>query len=70
MVEIGGKPILWHIMKHYAHYGDSLADVNIDPLPFIKKGHGKLATLTATRPASTYILMNVPHSLSRSRNLR
>lgn len=21
MVEIGGKPILWHIMKHYAHYG-------------------------------------------------
>ncbi len=21
MVEIGGMPILWHIMKHYAHYG-------------------------------------------------
>ncbi len=21
MVEIGGLPILWHIMKHYAHYG-------------------------------------------------
>jgi glucose-1-phosphate cytidylyltransferase len=21
MVEIGGRPILWHIMKHYAHYG-------------------------------------------------
>lgn len=21
MVEIGGKPILWHIMKHYASYG-------------------------------------------------
>ena len=21
MVEIGGKPILWHIMKGYAHYG-------------------------------------------------
>ena len=21
MVEIGGKPILWHIMKHYAHSG-------------------------------------------------
>lgn len=20
MVEIGGKPILWHIMRHYAHY--------------------------------------------------
>ena len=21
MVEIGGRPILWHIMAHYAHYG-------------------------------------------------
>jgi glucose-1-phosphate cytidylyltransferase len=21
MVEIGGKPILWHIMKIYSHYG-------------------------------------------------
>lgn len=21
MIEIGGKPILWHIMKYYAHYG-------------------------------------------------
>src|SRR6478735_6566404 len=21
MVEIGGRPILWHIMKHYAHCG-------------------------------------------------
>ena len=21
MVEIGGRPILWHIMKHYSHFG-------------------------------------------------
>ena len=21
MVEIGGQPILWHIMKTYSHYG-------------------------------------------------
>jgi glucose-1-phosphate cytidylyltransferase len=21
MIEIGGRPIVWHIMKHYAHYG-------------------------------------------------
>ena len=21
MGEIGGKPIIWHIMKHYSHYG-------------------------------------------------
>jgi glucose-1-phosphate cytidylyltransferase len=23
MIEIGGKPMLWHIMKHYAHHGFS-----------------------------------------------
>ncbi len=23
MVEIGGRPILWHIMQHYSHYGFS-----------------------------------------------
>ncbi|MEZ4720009.1 MAG: hypothetical protein R2851_28585 [Caldilineaceae bacterium] len=23
MDEIGGKPILWHIMRHYAHFGHS-----------------------------------------------
>src|SRR4029077_17626872 len=21
MVEIGGRPILWHVMKHYSHFG-------------------------------------------------
>src|SRR5258706_7845227 len=21
MVEIGGRPMVWHIMKHYSHYG-------------------------------------------------
>src|SRR5687767_7606873 len=21
MVDIGGRPLLWHIMKHYAHHG-------------------------------------------------
>ena len=21
MVEVGGRPILWHIMQHYAHHG-------------------------------------------------
>ncbi len=21
MVEIGGKPVLWHIMKNFSHYG-------------------------------------------------
>ena len=23
MVEIGGRPILWHVMRHYAHHGFS-----------------------------------------------
>lgn len=21
MIEIGGKPIMWHIMKYYSHFG-------------------------------------------------
>ena len=21
LIEIGGKPIIWHIMKNYSHYG-------------------------------------------------
>ena len=21
MVEVGGRPIMWHIMRHYSHYG-------------------------------------------------
>src|SRR5262249_62055220 len=21
MVEVGGRPLLWHIVKHYAHFG-------------------------------------------------
>ena len=21
LIEIGGKPIIWHIMKHYSHHG-------------------------------------------------
>ena len=25
MVEIGGRPILWHIMKMYAHYGFAIS---------------------------------------------
>ena len=28
MVEVGGKPILWHIMKTYAHYGIKLMQMN------------------------------------------
>src|SRR5438128_12428673 len=22
MVEVGGRPMLWHIMKHFAHHGE------------------------------------------------
>ena len=138
MVDIGGKPVLWHIMKLYAHfgfshfilclghkgsvikeyflnyeamsndftinlgrgnpltyqsnhneqsfkvalvdtglktmtggrikriekfidteafmvtYGDGLANININDLFTFHKGHGKLATLTATRPPSRF----------------
>ena len=136
MVEIGGRPILWHIMKHYEHYGfddfvvalgykgeaikkyfidyhslnsnlkidlqagtveratverltwsvelvdtgistqtggrlkrlapivnkqrfmltwgDGLSNVNLDELLAFHEAHGKLATITAVRPAARY----------------
>jgi glucose-1-phosphate cytidylyltransferase len=143
MVEIGGKPVLWHIMKLYAHYGfrrfilclgykgsvikeyflnyeamsndftinlgkvntveyqsnhteqdfnltlvdtglktmtggrvkaiekfidadtfmvtygDGLANININDLITFHQGHGKLATLTATRPPSRYGILEL-----------
>jgi glucose-1-phosphate cytidylyltransferase len=27
MVEIGDRPIPWHIMQHHAHFGFGIADV-------------------------------------------
>jgi glucose-1-phosphate cytidylyltransferase len=143
MVEIGGRPVLWHIMKIYAHYGftdfilclgykasvikeyflsyemmcndctvqlgkknkityqsnhteqdfnitlidtglhtmtggrikrieqyvktdtfmvtygDGLADVNINALVACHNSHGKLATLTATRPPSRFGILDL-----------
>jgi glucose-1-phosphate cytidylyltransferase len=143
MVEIGGKPIIWHIMKHYAHYGfhrfilclgykgsvikeyflnyqamsndfiinlgrgnqleyqsnhpehdfnvtladtglttmtggrvkriekfidtetfmvtygDGLANINIDDLVAFHQGHGKFATLTASRPPSRFGILEL-----------
>jgi len=143
MVEIGGRPILWHIMKSYAHYGfrefvlclgyrgnmikeyflnyeamnsdftltlgqrnsmlchngyaeqdfkvtlaetgadsmtggrlkriekyiegdeflmtygDGVADLNLAKLVDYHRSHGKLATVTAVRPASRFGLMNL-----------
>ncbi len=40
MIEIGGKPILWHIMK-------GVCDVDIKKLLDYHFSHGKIATLTA-----------------------
>jgi len=143
MVEIGGRPVLWHIMKTYAHYGfrrfilclgykggaikdyflnyeamsndftvhlgrenplvyqsnhteqdfnvtlvdtglktmtggrvkriekyidtdtfmvtygDGLANVNIDDLIAFHQGHGKIATLTASRPPSRFGILEL-----------
>lgn len=30
MVEIGGKPILWHIMKIYSSHGFDLVETGVD----------------------------------------
>jgi glucose-1-phosphate cytidylyltransferase len=34
MIEIGGMPILWHIMKHYSNHGINDFDISVDlPTP-------------------------------------
>ena len=39
MVEIGGRPILWHIMKYYAHYGFKEFFINLGYKGEIVKRH-------------------------------
>ena len=43
MVEIGGKPILWHIMNIYSHYGfnDFIIALGVQRRVY-KKIHGRL----------------------------
>ena len=66
MIEIGGMPILWHIMKEYAYYGHTefiicagykqeyikewFANYLLQLIEF-HRNHGKLATLTAVKIA-------------------
>ena len=46
MVEIGGRPILWHIMKHYAAHG---FDEFVIALGY--KGEVDQASTSSTTPA-------------------
>ena len=39
MVEIGGRPILWHIMKHYSHFGHNEFVFIKQPSDFIHARH-------------------------------
>lgn len=118
LINIGNRPILWHIMKYYAHfgfndfllclgykgeeivkyfkhnqefkirfvdtglqtntggrlkrvekyieddtffvtYGDGLADINLKRLLGFHKKQGKIATLTASRPLSTFGIVGI-----------
>jgi glucose-1-phosphate cytidylyltransferase len=42
-----------------ATYGDGLADVRVDDLLAFHRSHGKLATITATRPPSRYGILEL-----------
>ncbi len=61
MVEIGGRPILWHIMHTYAHFG--LTDFIIcagynratgEPWRVCHYRAGQVATVTAIRPPARF----------------
>ncbi len=46
MVEIGGQPILWHIMKHYAHCDHSAPQTG----RLLRLRSAQRPTLTPDRP--------------------
>lgn len=54
MVEIGGQPILWHIMMHYAHFGfgDFVIAVGYKG-EFIKRWVGEFAMLNSNMTVRT-----------------
>src|SRR5436190_1172049 len=52
MIEIGDKPILWHIMKFYS--SDGFTDLNLKELVRFHKEHGKVATVTAIQPEGRF----------------
>ena len=51
MVEIGGKPILWHIMKIYSHYGVNDFIICLGYRGYMIKGHRQLVRLRSRRYA-------------------
>lgn len=54
MLEIGGKPILWHIMKEYSFYGFNEFIVCCG-----YKQHMIIATLTAARAGQRYGVLDI-----------
>jgi len=52
--------------RFFATYGDGLSDVNLNALLDFHRSHGKIATLTAVNPISTFGLLDVDqHSAVR-----
>ena len=68
MVEIGGKPILWHILMHYAYYGH---EEFVIALGAQGRGHQEIHTgLFRAQPRSERVAQNgkgLDEGRSRSR---
>ena len=68
MVEIGGQPILWHVMMHYAHYGFDEFAIALAPVfawLWIKLGdyvrlNKDLITQVIDSPKSFRVLFDYP----------
>ena len=81
MVEIGGRPILWHIMKHYAHYGlQRLRDraratratyikrYMVDYAPVASDLHGAMSCSGDVLPSATATVDGLDRSPGRHRH--
>ena len=67
MVTIGGKPILWHIMKYYAHYGHNQFYVALGyKAEMIKEFFLHYRTMNADFTVNLKTGDVIPHQLMRS----
>jgi glucose-1-phosphate cytidylyltransferase len=66
MVEIGGKPILWHIMMHYSHYGHNQFVIALGYKgEFIKAWMQEYVTLWGDMTVKTATGETIAHSVKR-----
>ena len=59
MVEIGGKPILWHILNTYSHYGINEFVICCGYNGYMRKGHLEKSNYEHEAEGETHLLLRL-----------